>query len=211
MMLISTFIFVLLDSWPTLSTVWNKLFWDGGHSGFDRKVGSWERLAPKACRFGCCISFMWHMVTCSTSELNWYLKAFLPPLAVLPSIQLSSGASVFTARPVRLSYLEQMHWPTSYRAKSREKLPEMERLKKSEAWAFVFERLLVRILTSLYQTWAKFNMTIPHSNYIFTIIRKKIGHHFLKIISYYTLFLLYDPSICHRSSSVSPNHLLPAG
>lgn len=42
-------------------------------------------------------------------ELNWYLKAFLAPFAVPPSIQLSSGASVFTARAVRLSYLEQMH------------------------------------------------------------------------------------------------------
>lgn len=54
----------------------------------------------------------------------------------------------------------------------------MEHLKKSEAWAFVFERLLVRILTLLYQTSAKINMTVPHSNYIFIIIRKKIGHHF---------------------------------
>lgn len=137
-MLISTFIFVLLDSWPWCSPFihcvkqaflgWGGHFcfhWIVKHCRFDRKVWSWERLTPKACRFdwnlGCCISLLWHMVTCSTSELNWYLKAFLAPFAVPPSIQLSSGASVFTARAVCLSYLEQMHWPTSYRAKIREK------------------------------------------------------------------------------------------
>lgn len=114
--------------------------WIVKHCRFDRKVGSWERLAPKACRFdwnpGCCISLMWHMVTCSTSELNWYLKAFLAPFAVPPSIQLSSGASVFTARAVRLSYLEQMHWPTSYRAKSREKTTWNGAFK--EVWSLSF-------------------------------------------------------------------------